>query len=236
METAEENPSRSRRRLIVVGSVVVLVVAAAVGTWALFGSSGSSAAAGPEGVPLSSAPSLTSASTTMTGQPVDGIRCVTESEESVKFHTHTYVSVFVNGHERKLPAGIGITQPRLVEKFPTGLFYDVGVRNCLYWIHTHTADDIVHVEAPAKGVFTLGQLFAIWDQPLSSSQVGPVRGQVIVFVNGQRVRGDIGSTPLLDKATIQIDVGQPEVAFQPKSFKVTGQCGQGTTSCTAPAT
>ena len=235
MDAAERLPKPSRRRLILIGSLVLLLLVIAAATWVALRPSAKSSPAGPEGVPLSGAPNLAPASTTLDGQPVGAIRCVTESEEVVKLHTHTYVSVFVNGEERRLPGGVGITQPWLVEKYSTGVFYDVGARNCLYWIHTHTADDIVHVEAPAKGVFTLGQLFAIWNQPLSSTQVGPAKGNVVVFVNGKRIKGNIDSVPLLDKATIQIDVGQPEVPFQPKSFKVTGQCGQGTNSCAAPA-
>jgi hypothetical protein len=221
------------RRLVIITLAVLVLVGAGLAIWAITRPSSSSAPSGPEGVPLSRAPDLAPATTTLDGQPVGPITCVTESEEHVKYHIHSYVSFYVQGQARRLPAGLGITQPWLVEKFPSGVFYDVGPRNCLYWIHTHTNDDIVHVEAPAKGTFTLGQLFAIWNQPLSSSQVGPATGPVVVFVNGKRYRGDISSVPLVDHGTIQIDIGSPVVPFQAKTFEVTGLCGQGTTSCTS---
>jgi len=112
-----------------------------------------------------------------------------------------------------------------------GVFDDVGLYDCLYWLHTHAADGIIHVEAPAKENFTLGQFFDIWNQPLSSTQLGPDRGPVVVFENGKRLDGDPRATPLSPHATIQLDVGSPPVPFQPFTFKVTGGCGQGTNSC-----
>ncbi|MDB5059109.1 MAG: hypothetical protein JWO59_2581, partial [Chloroflexi bacterium] len=33
---------------------------------------------------------------------------------------------------------------------------------CFYWLHTHATTDVIHVEAPARGTYTLGQFFAIW--------------------------------------------------------------------------
>ncbi|MEI6701895.1 MAG: hypothetical protein WCL38_09085, partial [Actinomycetota bacterium] len=197
VETVEAPATSGRRSRIVVSSLVAFVVLGAAVSWFAFRSSPEAASKGPEGVALSTAPNLAPASTTLQGQSVGSIKCVTESNEDVNFHTHTYVSVFVNGEERRLPGGIGITQPWLIEKFPTGRFYDVGPYNCLYWVHTHTADNIVHVEAPAKRVFTLGQLFTIWNQPLSSNQVGPAKGKVVVVVNGRKFTGDVQSVPLV---------------------------------------
>lgn len=40
---------------------------------------------------------------------------------------------------------------------------DIGVgTTCLYWVHTHAADGVIHVEAPANVSPTLGDFFAIW--------------------------------------------------------------------------
>ena len=223
-----------RRRIIFIGLGLVLLIGICIAVWVATGSTSPSSHKGPEGVAIIDEPDLAPATTTLHGQPVGQIQCVKESNEVVNYHTHTYVSFFVNGSPRRLPAGVGITKPWLVEHFPTGLFYDVGPYNCLYWIHTHTADNIVHIEAPAKGNFTLGELFTIWNQPLSSEQVGPAKGPVVVFANGRRLAGNPRSVPLHDHETIQIDVGSPVVAFEPKTFKVSGLCGQGTKSCAAP--
>ncbi|HVA52669.1 MAG TPA: hypothetical protein VNF05_04060, partial [Acidimicrobiales bacterium] len=118
------------------------------------------------------------------------------------------------------------------QHYASGPFDDVGLYDCLYWLHTHVADGIIHVEAPKKQSFTLGQFFDVWGQPLGPNQVGPDKGKVVVYENGKRLTGSPRSTPLLPEADIQIDVGDTVVPFQPFTFKVSGSCGQGTLSCT----
>jgi hypothetical protein len=129
-----------------------------------------------------------------------------------------------------------ITSPKLVENITHGRFVDVGLYDCLYWLHTHVADGIVHVESPFKHTFLLGQFFDIWNQPLGLDQVGPAKGKVVVFENGKRLIGNPRATPLLAHADIQVDVGSPVVPFQPFHFRVSGVCGQGTNSCSLPTT
>lgn len=68
----------------------------------------------------------------------------------MKYHVHNLVEIYVHGHMVRRSAGIGINRPQLVEKYSTGKFYDVGPFDCLYSLHTHAADGIIHVEAPAK--------------------------------------------------------------------------------------
>jgi hypothetical protein len=101
-------------------------------------------------------------------------------------------------------------------------------------LHTHVADGIIHVESPVKKVFTLGEFFDVWNQPLSSSRVASAVGTVVVFENGTRLTGDPRLTPLVDQSDIQIDLGTPVVPFQSFKYKVTGGCGEGTLSCSNP--
>jgi hypothetical protein len=209
--------------------LVALALASAFTAWS--SSRPSSSILGPEGVIVYNVADLAPATTTLGGRTVDGVSCQTQKNEVVKYHIHIHVAVYVNGRMMRLPAGVGITQPALIEKYATGSFYDVGLYDCLYWIHTHVADGIVHVEAPSKGDFTLGQLFDIWNQPLGFSQVGPATGKVVVFENAKRLSGDPRATPLLAHGDIQIDVGSPVVPFRPVTFNVTGGCGEGTSSC-----
>ena len=190
---------------------------------------------GPEGVVVYNVPDLASASSTVSGKTVDGISCRTESKEVVKYHVHVHVTIYFNGDMQRLPAGIGITPPHAVEQYPQGPFIDVGIYDCLYWLHTHVPDGIVHVEAPSKQSFTLGQFFDIWNQPLSKGQVGPDKGSVVIFENGKRQLEDPRMVPLIPHGDIQIDVGSPIVPFQPFAFKVTGGCGAGTNSCSSGA-
>jgi hypothetical protein len=220
--------------------ILILASVFAIGTsvWLVAGSSNAIAAPsshkGPEGVLIYNVPNLAPAPTTRNGQTIDGISCRKLSNETVKYHVHVLVNVYVKGKLLRLPAGIGITEPRLLEKYPTGKFYDVGLYNCLYWLHTHVADGIIHVEAPAKKAFTLGEFFDIWNQPLTPSQVGPAKGAVVVFENGKRLVGNPQLTQLLAQGIIQIDVGKPEVPFHSIHLKVTGSCGQGTLTCSPP--
>lgn len=235
MSNAAAGSQARLRRTIPFALLLVLIVASGVAALASSGSSVSSHP-GPEGVPILNVPTLGTASTSLKGTTVDGISCRTQKTEIVKYHIHIYVTLYINGHKERLPAGIGITSPALVEHYSTGVLYDVGLYNCLYWIHTHSSDDVVHIEAPAKGIFTLGQFFDIWNQTLSSTQVGPARGNVIVFEDGRQLMGDPRAVPLSPHGTIQIDVGSPVVPFHPIAFKVSGACGEGTTSCAIKST
>ena len=194
-------------------------------------SSHTAAASGPEGVPIQNVPDLASADSTASGSPVDGITCRQSMDQAVKYHIHDHLDIFVNGQQRRLPAGAGIAAPRLSEHLTTGLFIDNSPEGCVYWLHVHSYDGIIHIESPVEKTFSLGQFFDIWGQPLSPDQVGPARGTVTAFLNGQRFNGDPRDIPLVVHGTIQLDVGTV-VPFQPVSFSVKGLCGAGTLRCT----
>jgi hypothetical protein len=144
------------------------------------------------------------------------------------YHVHAHVDIFVDGKQVRIPAGAGIVPPRVAQQIPGGLFVDSGEKDCLYWLHVHADDGIIHVEAPSKGNYTLGQFFDIWGQPLGTDQVGPAHGPVVAFFNGKRFTGNPRDIPLQSQADIQLDVGTPVVPFKPLTFKVTGLCS---TSC-----
>ena len=223
---------RSFRNSVPYLILAMLAIGSGVTVWA--SSEPSKVRVGPEGVVLDDVANVGSASTTLTGAKVDGLTCQTEAKEVVKFHIHIHVAIFVDGQKRGLPAGIGITDPPMIVNYPTGKFYDVGLHDCLYWMHTHVADGIIHVESPVTKTFTLGEFFDVWNQPLSSSRVASAVGTAVVFENGRRLTGDPRLTPLLAQSEIQIDVGTPVIPFQPFKYKVTGGCGEGTLSCSNP--
>jgi hypothetical protein len=134
---------------------------------------------------------------------VNGISC--DTLESTIFHIHVHLAIFVDGQEQMLPLGVGIGQPWQVEDSAEGPFVTDG--SCFYWIHTHTEDGVVHIESPVRRRFTLGDFFAIWQVPLSATQVGPAQGQVITYVNGSRDDRDPADIPLLSHERIQLDIG-----------------------------
>ncbi len=169
--------------------------------------------AGPEGVPIPAAAALAGTSGGATGANVDGIGC--QTTEQTIFHIHAHLTVFVNGSPRQVPAGIGIPGAQS-QTTPSGTFITGGT--CLYWLHTHAADGIIHIESPVHRTYTLGEVFDEWAQPLGPDQVGPATGHVTALYNGQVYRGNPRNIPLNAHAQIQLDVGRPLVAPETITF------------------
>ena len=100
----------------------------------------------------------------------NGIEC--DIVEHLTFHTHTNLTMIVDGKLQKIPAGIGIIPAK-----------------CIYWLHTH--DDRTNpYRIPDKSKFYLGQFFKMWDRfdsansTLDGILVGNYTGHVDIFVNG----------------------------------------------------
>jgi hypothetical protein len=162
---------------------------------------------GPEGVPVPAAKALAGTTGNATGQMVDGIGCSTN--EQTLFHIHAHLTVFVNGVARQVPAGIGIPGAQ-VQATAQGPFVATGT--CFYWLHTHVADGVIHIESPVRRAYTLGQFFDEWRQPLGPGQVGPDRGHVTAIYNGKVFRGNPRDIPLTAHAQIQLEVSRPLIA------------------------
>jgi hypothetical protein len=171
---------------------------------------------GPEGIPLESGPNLGPASSTLPGTTIDGIQCA--PIEQLAYHIHAHLQVFVNGQPRALPGAIGLLGP-VSQQTQNGAFW--GAQKCYYWLHTHASDGIIHIESPTPRIYTLGDFFDEWHQPLSSTQVATASGKVTAFVDGKPYPGSIRSIPLKPHALVQLDVGSPVVAFAPISFSGT---------------
>jgi hypothetical protein len=174
---------------------------------------GPAGAPGAEGVPVPNGPEIAGGGRAQAGSPVDGIQC--QASEQVLFHIHARLTVFVNGAPRQIAYGIGIPDAQ-ASPTPAGPF--VGSGTCFYWLHTHAADGIIHIESPVERTYTLGNFFDIWGQKLGPADVGPVAGRVTAFYNGRWFRGDPRDIPLSRHAQIQLDVGQPLVGPAKISF------------------
>lgn len=132
------------------------------------------------------------------GQPVAGLECGVMDET---YHVHSHLSIFLNGEALAVPRPIGIIEP-------------TATTGCTYPIHTHDMSGRIHVEAPAPATFTLGQLFAIWGQPLTSSDIAGLMGMpVVVYVTDNGVvtqnTGDWSAIELTSHREITIQVGTP---------------------------
>ena len=164
-------------------------------------------AVGPEDVPAPDAPQLADVGSASASSTVDGIGC--QGAEQVLFHIHAHLTVFVNGTPRRIPYGIGIPSAR-VTPTPAGPYVAAGT--CFYWLHTHAADGIIHIESPIQRTYTLGNFFDVWRQELTPTRVGRARGPVTSLYNGHVFRGNPRDIPLTKHAQIQLEVGRPLVA------------------------
>jgi hypothetical protein len=177
--------------------------ASGTGTSGATSSSASQPSVGFEGVPLQTGPEVAPASTTGTGK-VDGITC--GPTEQLVYHIHAHLAVFKNGQSYTLPAGIGIPGSHAVQT-NQGPIASGGT--CIYWLHTHTTDGVIHIESPSKAIYTLGDFFDEWHQPLSAKQAGTLKGTLTAFVNGKPWKKDPRAIPLLPHENIQLQIGEP---------------------------
>ncbi len=118
---------------------------------------------------------------------VDGIEC--DTTEYTVFHIHAHLDIFVNGQPTIIPAFIGIQGNK-----------------CLYWLHTHTPDGVIHIESPQERGFTIGQFFDIWQ---STSTGLPQNKDPLIYVNGNAVSTSLKDTPLHAHDEIVLVYGNP---------------------------
>jgi hypothetical protein len=233
---AAEAKRRKQRLWAGIGGGAVVAIAAAVGiTLAVSGGGGGSSSAsggktvalttlgtlkaapaagppGPEGVPIPSGQPLAAPSAGTTGQDIDGISCSTN--EQTLFHIHSHLTIFVDGVAKQVHGGIGIPDSQS-QNTPQGPFVSSG--KCFYWLHTHAADGVVHIESPVKRTYTLGQFFDEWGQPLGPTTVGPANGKVTTIVDGKVFVGNPRNVNLGAHEQIQLEVGTP--LLSPETIK-----------------
>jgi hypothetical protein len=121
------------------------------------------------------------------GQKVDGIPCLTTMPGT--YHIHSFVGIIINGRQLALPDGTGMKYPGsdgTYAGFPNWTEY-VGSGGCYYYMHTHDASGVVHIESPSTAarstsLYTLGNYFDVWGRPISTTQIGPYTGTVRAYV------------------------------------------------------
>ena len=142
------------------------------------------------------------------GQPISNVSCVITSPPPA-YHVHAHLSLYVNGEQIAIPAGLGVVNPIF-----TNGYVNFDVTKCFYEIHTHDATGVIHLHANAGAnrPLTLGQVFDVWGQPLTRTNVAGQLGRVSVFVDQQRYDGDLRSIVLSAGTLVSLQVGSPLVA------------------------
>jgi hypothetical protein len=141
----------------------------------------------------------------VTSTSIDGIGC--DFSEAATYHVHAHLTLVVRGRAVYPPGGIGFRYVHL----------------CLYWLHTHDASGIIHIEAPHKFAPTLRNFFDIWGQPISSKAVWKYSvspGHMMrVFVDGRPFAGDPSEIRLYNHTAVTIEVGPPFILPPPPDFQ-----------------
>jgi hypothetical protein len=135
---------------------------------------------------------------TSTGQPVNGLNCTVAGNK----YSYAHLSIYQNGKQLALPANVGYVKPTMA--LQTG---------CVYPVHTVDASGKIRMDVTSTTSYTLGQFFAVWGQPLSTTNVAGLTGNVTAWVNNggtlQQYTGDLASLSLTQHAEVTLVVGTP---------------------------
>ena len=113
------------------------------------------------------------------GQKVGATTCDKVEHVSL-YHIHAYLGLIVNGKQVAIPDAIGMMRPASEKN---GYIPHAG---CFYWIHTHDASGMIHIEdprnfGPGAVKYTLGSVLAVWGISHSATSFGAFQGPVHVF-------------------------------------------------------
>jgi hypothetical protein len=189
-----------RRATRLRGIVIGVVVVAAVLTFASFlyfthGSTTSTTAtqAAPTAPSSASTPADTNAQQSL-NPAVDNVQC--NASEQLTYHVHAHLSIYINGKAVPVSQYIGITNA------------------CFYWLHTHDASGVIHIEAPQQMTFTLGNFLHLWKQQFGQlqypTQLDSTSGWQ-AYVDGKPYTGDFNAIALNPHALITLAYHSPGV-------------------------
>jgi hypothetical protein len=204
---ARERARRNQlaKRYGIIGGAVLAVGLLTWGAFAVFS---------PHPSPYPTSPAI--------GDTVAGIPC--GLSEMTTVHYHANLQVYVDGQPQQVPAGVGIVEPSSVTQQQYPHLASNGQTACLYYLHTHDASGIIHIESPSNDTYRLGQFFQIWGQNLSKTQVmdnkvdAAHKLSVVIFdANGAKTTytADPAQIPLHAHETIYVLYNSPNVQPTP---------------------
>lgn len=140
------------------------------------------------------------------GRPIRGLRCTRGERPRVGIH----LELFAARRVVLVAPGIGVAPPRTRD----GAYIRGG--RCSYPLRTREPTGVVEVEAGGRAK-TLGDLFAVWGQPLSRKRMAGFGGRVHAYVGGMRWSGDPSGIRLRAHEQIVLEVGgyvKPHAAYR----------------------
>jgi hypothetical protein len=128
--------------------------------------------------------------------PVDSIFC--DQLEQTAVHYHALVYIYINGQQVQVPQGVGIASDS----------------SCYYWMHTHDASGVIHMEAPSGRDFTLGNFFDIWSTKFTQlgyhNELSSAAGWT-VYIGSQKYNGDFHNIVLKSHMIVTLAYNSPSV-------------------------
>jgi hypothetical protein len=153
-----------------------------------------------------------------------------ETAESLQYHVHAHLDVFIDGQHIVVPGGIGIdiNNPGVhtgeVGGFPAYGGISVPCDTpCISPLHTHDATGVLHTESSTRKNNTLGQFFTEWNVKLDASCVDKYcmpATPIAVYVNGTKFADDPTTIPLSNAKEIAIVIGKAPATI-PSGFDQT---------------
>ena len=131
--------------------------------------------------------------------PINGVNC--DAGQSA-YHIHIHLTIYINGKRVTIPQNIGIATDS----------------SCFYWMHTHTDDGIIHIEAPQKlHNLALDDFLTIWHDGFAKLNFPPELTQSTgwkIYVNGQPFANIVTSpltteVPLATHDIVTLEYGTP---------------------------
>jgi len=131
------------------------------------------------------------------GAPIGRLRCATGPGRWADAH----LEVFARGRVLIVPPGIGIALPRR----RAGAAVRAG--RCSYPVRTTDPTGVIRFR-PGRGL-RLGDVFAVWGQPLTRTRLCGFRARsgVRLYVDGRRIAGDPATLVLRRHAEIVVEIG-----------------------------
>jgi hypothetical protein len=149
-----------------------------------------------------------------------------EPKETLIFHVHAHLDVFIDGSAVVVPAGIGInvTDPAVKHgEWNGGATYG-GIAGCsqpcISPLHTHDVSGVIHTESATRTPNRLGQFFTEWGVAFGGSCVGQYctpATPFVLYVNGARYSGNVADIQLTDRKEIAVIIGSAPKQI-PSSF------------------
>ena len=134
-----------------------------------------------------------------------GLACAPAVGARRAFH----IELFAHRHVVLVPAGIGVVAPRRAGAYVRG-------GRCFYPLVTLEPTGVVEVAAAGRPL-RLGDLFAVWGQPLSATRLADFAGAPVrAYVGGRLVPGDPAAVALRPHLEIVLEIAgyvQPHAAY-----------------------